>query len=389
MFSRPRRWAGGLALAGAVGAPVVGAAQLATSLDAGFSRVEYDGFLPSAAVSLTPSLRYDRGSWSLMARGTYLRFESGNRSLQGLLSATAYTPPIGHLRGELSLGAGASGYRDFTGLGHVAGRARLHWLLGDQGAWVAGTAGQLGYGGSTRPTTVVAVGAWARRFPLNLNLAAAHTHAGDTAYTDIESAARLTRGTVEVEGSLGARLWSRGAGRGVYGEATASVPLTARWTLVIGGGRYPSDPTHGSVAGRYLSAGFRLAGLSRSPRGYVGPSIIRLVRQDDGAGEASTLGTDGHLVGAACELELHGRGAYFLVIRAPWARAVEVMGDFTDWEPMPLVPRGDGRWALALAVSPGVHLLNIRLDGGVWGVPQGATVELDEFDGRVGRIIIP
>ena len=105
MFSRPQWWAGGLALAGAFGAPVAGVAQLTTSLDAGVSRVVYDGFLPSAAVSLTPALRFDRGPWSLMARGTYLRFESGNRSLQGLLSGTAYTPAIGHFRGEVSLGA--------------------------------------------------------------------------------------------------------------------------------------------------------------------------------------------------------------------------------------------------------------------------------------------
>src|SRR5437870_9774039 len=53
-------------------------------------------------------------------------------------------------------------------------------------------------------------------------------------------------------------LWSRGAGHGVYGEASTTFTLGERTALLISGGRYPTDPVSGSVAGRYLSAGLRL-----------------------------------------------------------------------------------------------------------------------------------
>ncbi|MDP3908931.1 MAG: hypothetical protein Q8Q14_00940, partial [Gemmatimonadales bacterium] len=68
---------------GALGAARPCAAQLSATLDAGFSLVRYDGFLSSTAASLTPQFRWERRGTHLSARGTYLRFESGNTSLEG------------------------------------------------------------------------------------------------------------------------------------------------------------------------------------------------------------------------------------------------------------------------------------------------------------------
>src|SRR6266487_1498534 len=75
-----------------------------------------------------------------------------------------------------------------------------------------------------------------------------------------------TRGRFEVDGSLAARLSSHGAGHGVYGEASTTFTLGERTALLISGGRYPTDPVSGSVAGRYLSAGLRLRTPLLRPR---------------------------------------------------------------------------------------------------------------------------
>jgi hypothetical protein len=66
----------------------------------------------------------------------------------------------------------------------------------------------------------------------------------------------------------------------------------------------------------------------------------------------------------------------------------EVMGDFTDWEPRRLVRSGEGRWTVPLVLSPGVHHLNVRFDGGGWLVPEGAVAVDDGFGGGVGLIVV-
>ena len=109
------------------------AAQLSASLDLGAARVEYDGFLPSGAVSASPALRLTTPSASFAASGTWLRFESGNESVQGLLAASAYSPALGRWRGELATTAGASSYEGLASFAHALVRGRFHYLLNGGG----------------------------------------------------------------------------------------------------------------------------------------------------------------------------------------------------------------------------------------------------------------
>jgi 1,4-alpha-glucan branching enzyme len=78
-----------------------------------------------------------------------------------------------------------------------------------------------------------------------------------------------------------------------------------------------------------------------------------------------------------------------LVLRAPGATAVEVMGDFTDWIPLTLESRGGGEWEITLMIPAGLRRLNVRIDGGAWEVPIGATPSVDEYGTRAGLIIVP
>jgi hypothetical protein len=77
-----------------------------------------------------------------------------------------------------------------------------------------------------------------------------------------------------------------------------------------------------------------------------------------------------------------------LTIRSAPARTAEVMGDFSDWKPLPLRPSGNGRWTLPAQLTPGLHHLNVRFNGGPWLVPAGLPAVDDGFGGRVGLVVV-
>jgi hypothetical protein len=77
-----------------------------------------------------------------------------------------------------------------------------------------------------------------------------------------------------------------------------------------------------------------------------------------------------------------------LRVRAPAAQRVEVMGDFTDWEPVALALTGDV-FTGSFALSPGSHRLVIRINGGDWRPAANTPAVDDDFGGRVGLLVVP
>lgn len=188
---------------------------------------------------------------------------------------------------------------------------------------------------------------------------------GVTEYTDVGSRVMLGLHRYELGLSLMHRIGSvnRGTGWNVSGTwwMTPSVGLlgVTGYSLPQLGFSFPG--------GRYGTLGLRLSLGVRSPTEQTRRRTA----------EVSPTG------GPA--LVLAGRR---LTIKGAPARQAEVMGDFTDWKPEPLTGMGDGRWALPTALSPGVHHLNVRFDGGRWVVPSGTSAVDDGFGGRVGLLVV-
>ena len=88
---------------------------------------------------------------------------------------------------------------------------------------------------------------------------------------------------------------------------------------------------------------------------------------------------------AAAEVDANGDSTRrTLRVRAPAAQRVEVMGDFTDWEPVALTPAGDVFSASFALIPGGSHRLVIRIDGGDWRPAANTPAIDDDFGGRVG-----
>ena len=73
---------------------------------------------------------------------------------------------------------------------------------------------------------------------------------------------------------------------------------------------------------------------------------------------------------------------------APGARVVEIMADFVDWVPVPLIRQPNGEWRGYYHIAPGLHRLNIRLDGVDIDAPLNWPTENDEFQGTVALVLV-
>lgn len=188
-----------------------------------------------------------------------------------------------------------------------------------------------------------------------------------------------------VEGNLGVRLERDVAALDVSGtvrrdpgaerlvesgfSAAATVWRTPTQAFVLSVARQLPDFVRGADASNWFTVGVRLNEPS--------PAL------------AIALRTPPTIQVAAAEVDANGDSTRrTLRVRAPAARQVEVMGDFTDWEPAALTPTGDV-FTGSFVLSPGSHRLMLRIDGGAWRPAANTPAVDDDFGGRVGLLVVP
>ncbi|MEP6835596.1 MAG: glycogen-binding domain-containing protein [Gemmatimonas sp.] len=77
-----------------------------------------------------------------------------------------------------------------------------------------------------------------------------------------------------------------------------------------------------------------------------------------------------------------------LMIDAPAAGYVEMMGDATAWTISNMSRGGDGRWRAELKLTVGAHRLAVRVDGGDWIAPPGLPLARNDFGNPVGLLVM-
>jgi hypothetical protein len=365
--------------------------QVSASVDAGAAAVTYDEFLNSGVASVTPTLRVESARALVVARGSYSRFQSGNRSLQTSLTGSLVSPELFGVRAEAFGTASVTRFARELAATNLFGAGRLHAASGAGGAWAGAGLGLVSQ--RTRlPENVgqLDFGAWAREGPLTFTLTVQPTRVGAVSYADATAGARWQGALGELAVSSGYRARAAAALPGVraWGEGWLTVWFGARVAVVGGVGLFPYDPVQGLPGGRYVSAAVRVS--SRRP--VVNDPALRA--------ELLLPYEVRRLRAARAEqfvVEERDDGSRELRVLVPGAGRVELMGDFTDWTPVGLVrlPRGKGAgrdaddaWGVELVIAPGVHRVNIRVDGGAWRPPPGLSVVRDEFGGEVGLLVV-
>lgn len=83
-----------------------------------------------------------------------------------------------------------------------------------------------------------------------------------------------------------------------------------------------------------------------------------------------------------------GRRMVDFRLRRPDADSVAVVGDFSDWEPVPM-ERSDGTWRASIPVAPGLYHFGFRVDG-EWVVPARASgVVSDDWGRQNATVVVP
>jgi hypothetical protein len=199
-------------------------------------------------------------------------------------------------------------------------------------------------------------------------------------YSADSSAARSRWSSAEVR-----LMWSR-----PHWSLTALLGRTATRAnpAVWGGVEATAEVRQGAavVLGGGVSSGSSVTSLAALPPRRVASLGLRLSTGLFGGagGGAARVGSDA----AAFRASALGGGRYRLALRLATASHVELASDCTGWKPIAMQRRGRDLWVVDLPITPGVHRVNIRIDGAAWSVPPSLTPAADDFAGEVGVLVV-
>ena len=347
-------------------------AQWQASADFGLSRLEQRGIPTSNAQSFGATFDAFAPLGSFRTSVLATRASDERWTAQGVVSGSLLTPVRRQIRGELS--AALSSFAE-TSLPTARSAEVLARAIGGRPKFGAA----LGVGGGVRRAddgdeplgralASVWTGTLVDRFSADLSFVRTTSSTVNVGrsivlnYTDASASWRHELKAVSAGGTIGVRTSNNAViPTGAWGSADATVWLAPRLALVASAGRSPIDVVRGVPQITYASISIKLAAQKH-------PWI--------GSGRARVKGPQ--LVANRDAIE----------IRVDSAKKVELMADFTDWTPVAL-ERSDGMWRLQRAVSPGLHRLAIRIDGGEWITPANLPAVEDDLGGKVALVTVP
>jgi hypothetical protein len=187
-------------------------------------------------------------------------------------------------------------------------------------------------------------------------------------YADVSASWRHEARAVSLGLSGGLRFQSNGGpDTDSWQLLDAGVWFAPHVALVVTAGRTLEDFVRGTPRTTWFGASLR---LSASPH----LSLARRPESDRSAPRMAVARIDAQHVA--------------LTVTAPDAARVELMADFTDWRPVALERAGDV-WRFDGAITPGLHRVALRADGGAWVAPSNLPRAEAGAETSVGLLSVP
>jgi hypothetical protein len=346
--------------------------------------LQQPGLASTNVLTAASQLTYTAPRYSLASNGVLAVTPQDRYTGQGVLTGSLYAPAARHFRWELTGLTSAFGLSGAAPSFSWQAMAREHatWSLGGVFAGVGG--GQVAQHGFAGSIGSAQAGAFIRLDPLGrdeLSAAFAYSDAGPpdarhatrARYSDVVAYWAHRGDWLELSLGVGTRSHRRRDSQiENWASGSAALWLSGRAALVASAGRALADETRGVPSVRYLSVALR---FGWRPARQGGALLVRQTQREDDGGRLDIRGSDDSL--------------RVVTVRQASAASVEIMGDFTDWEPLAMVSVPNGEWRLERIISPGPHRVAIRIDGGPWRVPPNLPRVADDFGGEVGIVIVP
>jgi Glycogen recognition site of AMP-activated protein kinase len=348
------------------------AAQWQASGELGVARLEQTRIPRSTAETLGATIDGVFSRALIRSTGLLSATESGRLSAQAGAIATLFGPLDRRVRWELSAAASRFDQTGAQTASSAEALGRLLFGVGRRGAAVGLAGGTRRADAGRQPFGSLSLGGWQgfkrEQVGLDIMLVRTTTRPFDEApriglnYGDASANWRHDQGRFSIGAVAGVRVSNSSlVPNGGWGSVDASVWLGSHVALVAAGGRSPQDVIRGVPRVTYGSIALRVTSFAR-------PSLVRPRPRPNGPRLDATR--------------------EYIEVRADSATQVELMGDFTDWLPIALERRGDV-WRIERELSPGLHRLMIRIDGGEWTTPMNLPRAKDELGGVVGLVTVP
>ncbi|HKI96125.1 MAG TPA: glycogen-binding domain-containing protein [Gemmatimonadales bacterium] len=338
-------------------------------LDVTGNRIGYDTAGGISSASFAPLVEWNRPSLYASLGGALAAFQGNQWTTQGHGELSLLFTPfrsLGAFRAEVVASADGSvhsgGYRTAGTRGelrlHVAGRNAGMWLGG--AAATGWTTGATGIATSAGPTA----GVWGRQGPLDAMVTWSPFRLQGDWYQQAEGRLSTTAGPVDLMGYVGWRGAPAASGlpNSTWGGASATLWVSRQLALVLRGGSYASDLLQALPRGKYISFGIRLS------RGR--PSVW--------------AGTS-----APHALYAPAHGEAVLRFHVPKASRVDIVGDWTNWQPVALERASKGDWIFRAHVASGVHRFNLIVNGKDWIAAPGVSAVDDGLGGKISLLVVP
>lgn len=372
--------------------PVLACAQTPVrTRDASFAVVRYGTGVTAGALTLYDAVIVARERTTRSGFTLLTLFGDGRFSAQGGLEAARRSEalPVASqfrswfdaIRGEMLMDAVTTIQTGFMPTAALTGRARLRFERDDQGGHAEGAVARA-FDGRFWQTVVIAEGRiWFRRGALVSGLRSTSMQLGvGDVLTDTEGQLELVTERGIVSSSLGVRLGEAQRGTTAWGALTFTWPVLVDTWATVSVGAYPADLIQNLPSGRYAAFVLRL------PNGRF-PALRRPPPLPPPRPRTPDLPVSLRLAmvtGPAYD-STHIREVR---VWAPGAQVVEIMADFVDWIPVPLIRQPNGEWLGYYRIPPGLHRVNIRLDGLEVDAPLNWPRERDEFLGSVALVLV-
>jgi hypothetical protein len=359
--------------------------------DLSMASVRYENGLTLGAMTLFESLALYREHSSTAAWGLLSLFHDGNWSMQGGLEGSRRSQPVPvsrrfgslfrSMRSELALDAGSTAQAGFMPTLQLTGHGRFLFEHDRHGVSTGGAVARSFDGRLWRTAVIGEAGAWLRRGATQWSISATPMQlaVGDV-LADAEAALQWGRGETFFGASLGIRVGESQRGTIGWGGITIAFPARPDLWTTLSVGAYPANLIQGLPGGRYVAFTLRLPDGRLPPlRWRPPPPPPPPPPPELPVSERLAL-----VVGFA----LDSADLREIRVWAPGIDRVELMADFVDWVPVPLIKQPNGEWRGYYEVPPGLHRLNLRLDGKDIDVPTNHSAVDDEFVGRVALVMV-